>query len=106
MGKFLRVVVAQAEVFFFQPQRQQPFPAEPFPVGEPFQLRTGFAEEFHLHLFELAGAENEVPRRDFVAETFTDLADAEVDFAPRGALDVVATTINDEMKIAAALELA
>jgi hypothetical protein len=34
-------------------------------------------EELHLHLLELAGAEDEVARRDLVAERLADLRDAE-----------------------------
>ena len=34
-------------------------------------------EELHLHLLELAGAENEITRGDLVAERFADLGDAE-----------------------------
>ena len=35
------------------------------------------AEELDLHLLELATAEREVPRRDFVAKALADLGDAE-----------------------------
>ncbi len=34
-------------------------------------------EELHLHLLELPGAKDEVPRRDLVAEALTDLGDPE-----------------------------
>src|ERR1700722_19674917 len=42
-------------------------------------LRRGrrLDEELHLHLLELAGAKDEVARRDLVAEALADLTDAE-----------------------------
>ena len=43
----------------------------------PLRGGLGFDEELHLHLFELAGAEDEVAGGDLVAETLADLADAE-----------------------------
>ena len=49
----------------------------------------GLDEELHLHLLELAGAEDEVARGDFVAERLADLGDAEREFGARGGEDVV-----------------
>src|ERR1700733_6038977 len=48
-------------------------------------LRSGrrLDEELHLHLLEFAGAEDEVARRDLVAEALADLADAERRLAAR-----------------------
>src|ERR1700675_3861047 len=40
-------------------------------------------EKFQFHLLELARAEGEIARRDFVAERFADLRDAERDALPR-----------------------
>ena len=40
-------------------------------------------EKFQFHLLELARAEGEIARRDFVAERLADLRDAERDFLPR-----------------------
>ena len=42
----------------------------------PLLIGARFDEEFHLHLLKFAGSENEVSRRDFVAERLADLADA------------------------------
>ncbi len=42
---------------------------------------AGTDEILHLHLLELARAEDEVAGRDFVAERFSDLRDAEGNFA-------------------------
>ena len=47
------------------------------------------AEELDLHLLELARAEGEVPRRDFVAKTLADLGDAEGNPHPRAVADVL-----------------
>ena len=47
------------------------------PVLVPLLVGAGLDEELHLHLLELAGAEDEVARRDLVAERLADLADAE-----------------------------
>ena len=47
------------------------------------------AEPFHLHLLELAGAEDEVSRRHFVAEALADLGDAEGHFDAGGVDDVL-----------------
>src|ERR1022692_1505088 len=48
----------------------------------PLLVGARLDEEFHLHLLELAGAEDEVSRRDLVAERLADLADAERDLLP------------------------
>ena len=49
----------------------------------------GFDEELHLHLLELARAEDEVPGRDLVAERLADLRDAERDLLPRRLLSTL-----------------
>src|SRR3712207_3456461 len=58
------------------------------PVLVPLLVAARLDEELHLHLLELAGAEDEVARRDLVAEGLADLADAERRLLPRGAHDV------------------
>ena len=61
--------------------RNRPFlrksPAVVDPVLVPLLVGARLAEELQLHLLELAGAEDEVARRDLVAEGLADLADAE-----------------------------
>ena len=89
VGELLRVVVAQPQVLVPHAQVQQPLVAEVLPVGEPVQLGAGGAEELQLHLLKLAGAEGEVARGDLVAEGLADLAHAEGQFSPGGALDVL-----------------
>ena len=49
----------------------------------PGLVGAGLDEELHLHLLELAGAEDEVARRDLVAERLADLPDAERRLAAR-----------------------
>ena len=81
-------MVAQAQVLVLQADAQQPVVAEGAPVVEPLQVGAGLAEELQLHLFELADAEDEVARRDLVAEGLADLAHAEGQLAAGGALGV------------------
>ena len=50
---------------------------------------VGRDEELHLHLLELAGAEDEVARGDLVAEGLADLGDPERGLAPRELEDVL-----------------
>ena len=88
VGKFLLLVVAQLEVAFAHAEGEQELFAVIFPIGEPFQLGAGLAEEFQLHLFEFANTEDEVARGDLVTEGFSDLADTEGDLAAGGALNV------------------
>src|SRR3979409_2776223 len=47
------------------------------PILVPLWGARRLDEELHLHLFELAGAEDEVARGDLVAETLADLTDPE-----------------------------
>ena len=47
------------------------------PVLVPLLRLVGRDEELHLHLLELERAEDEVARRDLVAERLADLGDAE-----------------------------
>ena len=82
-------MVAQAEVLVLQADGEQPVVAEVAPILEPLKVGAGLAEELKLHLLELAHAEDEVARRDLVAEGFTDLADTERQLFARGALDVI-----------------
>ena len=85
VGKLLAAVIAHAEILGVHAQGQQPIHAEGLPMLEPLPALRGRAEEFQFHLLELAGTEDEVARRDFVAERFADLADAEGRFfAARG----------------------
>ncbi len=66
-------------------------PAEPLaePVLEPLCRVRGCDEELHLHLLELADAEEEVARCDLVPERLADLCDAERRLASRELGDVL-----------------
>ncbi len=66
-------------------------PAEPLvePVLEPLRRLRGRHEELHLHLLELADAEEEVAGRDLVPERLADLCDAERRLAARELGDVL-----------------
>ena len=87
-GQLLGPVVPEADVFLRHAQAEQPAAAELLPVGEPLQVRVGLAEELQLHLLELPGAEGKVAGGDLVAEALADLADAEGQLLPGGALHV------------------
>jgi len=87
-AELLGVVVAQTQVLLLHAEAQQPVAAERAPVLEPLEVGVGLAEELQLHLLELTRAEGEVARGDLIAEGLADLADAERQLAPRGALDV------------------
>ena len=88
-AQLLLLMVAQAEVLVLHTQTLEPLVAEAAPVVEPLEIGVRLAEELQLHLLKLADAEDEVARRDLVAEALADLADAERDLAARRALDVL-----------------
>ena len=56
------------EVLIVHIQALEPLVAEAAPVVEPRKVSVRLAEELELHLLELADAEDEVARRDLVAE--------------------------------------
>ena len=87
-AQLLGIVVTQTQVFVLETDAQQPVVAEGAPVIEPLQVGAGLAEELQLHLLELTDTENEVARGDLVAEGLTDLAHAEGQLAPGGALGI------------------
>jgi hypothetical protein len=55
---------------------------------DPFLMRrfvlSGADEVFHLHLFKLTRAKDEITGRDFVAKRFADLGDPEWQLTPAG----------------------
>jgi hypothetical protein len=66
-------------------------PAHPLlhPQLVPFLGLVGGHEELHLHLLELAGAEDEVAGRDLIAKRLADLGDPEWRLAARELQDVL-----------------
>ena len=72
----LRMLV-EPQVLRVDAQVDIPLQAGVDPVLMPLAGGVGFDEELHLHLLELAGAEDESCPGDLVAEALADLADAE-----------------------------
>ena len=75
--KLLFGVFVEAQVIGVDPQVDIPSEAVVNPILVPLFVGSGLDEEFHLHLFELTGAEDEVSRSDLVTETLTNLANTE-----------------------------
>jgi hypothetical protein len=71
------VVRAHTEVRRPQPEIEMPVHALLDPVAVPLLGVGRRHEELHLHLLELADAEQEVAGRDLVAEALADLRDPE-----------------------------
>ncbi len=84
MGQLVGVVAAQPELVRAHPEVEVPPLPLVEPVLEPLLGVVGVAEELELHLLELAGAEDEVARRDLVAKRLADLGDAERQLEPGG----------------------
>ena len=93
----LRRVLEQAQVLLLHAQAGVPALPRGDPVVVPFLVGAGLDEELHLHLLELAGAEDEVARGDLVAERLADLPDPERDLLPRG-LQHVAEVDEDPLR--------
>lgn len=87
VGELLRRVLEPAHVLLAHAEAGVPVPALLHPVLLPLLVLARLDEEFHLHLLELAGAEDEVAGRDLVAEALAHLGDAERRLAARGLLD-------------------
>lgn len=77
VGELLLGVLVPAHVLFAEAEAGVPVPAFLHPVLLPLLVLARLDEEFHLHLFELAGAEDEVAGGDLVAEGLAHLRDAE-----------------------------
>src|SRR5690606_16595723 len=87
VGELLLRVLVEAQVVLGDAEVGVPLEALVDPVLVPLLVGAGLDEELHLHLLELAGPEDEVARRDLVAERLADLADAERDLLARRLLD-------------------
>ncbi len=83
MRPLLRAVLAHTELAVAQPIAQVPVESLLDPVAVPLLCLVRWDEELHLHLLELAYAEEEVAGRDLVAERLADLSDSERRLAPR-----------------------
>src|SRR4030095_2429961 len=73
--ELLRIVWSQPEPRFGDAELDEPTEALLAPVLVPARRVLGWDEVLHLHLLELASAEDEVPGRDLVAERLADLRD-------------------------------
>src|SRR5690606_21775383 len=76
VGQLIRGVLPQPQVLLLDAQVDVPGLAVVDPVLVPLRVGPRLDEELHLHLLELPRAEDEVARRDLVAEGLADLADA------------------------------
>ena len=86
MGQLL--VVVETVIIGPHSQVYVPFHAGFLPLFEPVQLGAGLDEELHLHLLELAHAEDKLAGHNLVAEGLSDLGDTERNLHPAGLLDV------------------
>lgn len=77
VGQLLLRVVVPADVLLADAEVAVPVPPLGHPVLLPLLVLARLDEELHLHLLELARAEDEVARRDLVAEGLAHLRDAE-----------------------------
>src|SRR5690606_30805334 len=75
MRQLVRLVLVEPQPLTPDPQRRHPLHPPLTPVLEPLLVRARLHEELHLHLLELARPEDEVARRDLVAERLADLRD-------------------------------
>lgn len=73
MGQVAGTMFMPAEIFGTDAEVEIKLLVLLFPISEPFGVFRRMNKELHLHLFEFAGAEDEIPRRDFVAESLADL---------------------------------
>ena len=80
--EFLLRVLANPEVLVSHSKGQPPVEAVLDPAVVPLLVGARHDEVLHLHLLELAVAEDEVPWRDLVAEGAADLGDAERQLPP------------------------
>ena len=86
VGQF--IVVVEAVVIVAEAQRTVPGHAGVLPLVPPLHFGSGAHEELHLHLLELAHAEDELTGDDLVAERLADLRDTERQFHASGFLHV------------------
>ena len=77
VAQLLLRVLVEPHVLGVEAEVDVPVPALLQPVLVPLLVRARHDEELHLHLLELAGAEDEVAGSDLVAEALAGLADAE-----------------------------
>src|SRR5947209_18541557 len=84
MAQLCGSVFAQAQPVGFDSKISEPAQAAIAPIAIPAFRCRGLAEELDFHLLEFARAEDELARRDLIAEAAADLRDAERDLHARG----------------------
>src|SRR5437867_1931665 len=94
MRQLLFRVFVKPQSAFFQAKTEVPVHALLLPVIEPLHVGARLDEELHLHLLELACAEDEVSRRYLVTKRLSNLRDAEWHFLPRRLLNVEEVDVN------------
>src|SRR5262249_14497445 len=77
VGELVGAVRPEPQAVARDAEPDVPLEALLLPVVEPLSVVARTNEELELHLLELAGAEEEVPGRDLVAEGAPGLSDAE-----------------------------
>src|SRR3954469_4097206 len=77
VAEFILFMFPESQAFAGEAQVGVPFHAAVAPVLVPLARSGWMAEEFDFHLFELARAEREISRRDFIAKALANLRDAE-----------------------------
>mmetsp|Transcript_25446 Transcript_25446/g.84160 ORF Transcript_25446/g.84160 Transcript_25446/m.84160 type:complete len:392 (+) Transcript_25446:484-1659(+) len=89
--QLLLCVNVKVDQFLLHSDRQQPIPAvvNPFLVKGGPGVIVGRDEILDLHLLELARAEDEVARSDFIAKSFSNLSDTERNFSPCSLLHIL-----------------
>ena len=87
-------VLVDAQLLVADAELPVPGAADFEPALEPLPILARLDEVLHLHLLELAGAEDEVPGRDLVAERLADLRDPERDLLARGAEHVLEVDVD------------
>src|SRR5689334_10804600 len=88
MCELVLFVLVELQPAFSETEAAMPPHPLALPVLEPLHVGAGLDEELHLHLLELARAENEIARGDFIAERFSDLRDPEWDLLAGCLLDI------------------
>ena len=88
VAELLFGMLEEAHVLGVEAEVDVPVPTLLHPVLVPFLIGAGLDEELHLHLLKLAGAEDEVARRDLIAKALAGLADAERRLLARSVHDV------------------
>jgi hypothetical protein len=88
VSQLLLRLLVESQVARVDAETREPVEAVVDPLLVRLLVLARAHEIFHLHLLELARAEDEVARRDLVAERLADLRDAERQLAPHGRLHV------------------